>query len=470
MNIYLPIEVKVRELEGKTLLAMVAAERGHTVILGEKKDTLSLAIKNPDLPPGVLHDKSLTPGKYKIENFTKLKQHGHIITAQDEESGLLDESFDAFAKRRFSDETVSMVDKIFTWGPHDTQSLKKIFPEFSEKIISTGSPRVDFWRSEFDNYYKDDDLEIKPYIFIASNFGYPIDENLFWNKIARLRKAGYFERDPEMERYMFENTAYQYRLLYEFIEMIRELSKVFPNTNILVRPHPVESIDAWHKLLGEIPNVIIERKGTISGWIRNAAVLIHNGCTSAIEAAVSGLPRIAYRPIPDEIEREIPNKTSLHAFSLEELKKMVFELLKNDNTKQFDESEEASRKIINERLSSISDRFAAEKIVSQWEMLADSGNLKTSSHEKLKEYKIVNKANVGKKLKWQAVKIRNAIFGTSKVELQKKSLLKSSHKFPDLSDEEMFGMIGKMQNTLNRFQDVRAVRFGEKSFIFFTDK
>jgi surface carbohydrate biosynthesis protein len=88
MNIYLPIEVKVRELEGKVLLALAAAERGHTVILGEKKDTINMA-KKGHLPPGIVHDKSLTPGEYKLINYKQLKEHGHLVTSQDEESGLL---------------------------------------------------------------------------------------------------------------------------------------------------------------------------------------------------------------------------------------------------------------------------------------------------------------------------------------------------------------------------------------------
>ena len=60
MNIYIPIEVKVRELEGRTLLALAAAERGHQVILGSKKETLLSAV-NGELPPGIVHMKSLTP-------------------------------------------------------------------------------------------------------------------------------------------------------------------------------------------------------------------------------------------------------------------------------------------------------------------------------------------------------------------------------------------------------------------------
>ncbi len=43
MNIYVPVEIKARELEGKTLLALAAAERGHDVILAGKEDTLVLA-------------------------------------------------------------------------------------------------------------------------------------------------------------------------------------------------------------------------------------------------------------------------------------------------------------------------------------------------------------------------------------------------------------------------------------------
>ena len=38
MNIYIPIEVKTREIESRTLLALAAAERGLVVVLGGKED------------------------------------------------------------------------------------------------------------------------------------------------------------------------------------------------------------------------------------------------------------------------------------------------------------------------------------------------------------------------------------------------------------------------------------------------
>lgn len=469
MNIYLPIEVKVREFEGKMLLALEAAERGHVVVIGEKKDTINLA-KAGHLPPGIVHDKSLTPGDYKVKNFKDLKRHGHIITAQDEESGLLDESFDKFAKQRFSGDTLSLADRVFAWGNHDSNSLKKNYPDFADRIVTVGSPRVDFWREEFDPYFSLKENRERPYIFVASNFGFPIDENPFWNKVARLRKAGYFDRDPEMEQFMYENTAYQYRLLYHFIEAVRKLSKDFPDIDIVVRPHPVESIDAWKKLMGEYPNVIIERKGTISRWIRNALVLIHNGCTSALEAAVSNIPRIAYRPIPNEIEREIPNNTSLHTFSYKELKEKVKDLIETGSFNQWGEVVKRTEKIISERLASTKGKMAAEKIVDEWETLGSTHDLNHAESKKLLDIylylsKQKKRRRVVQKIKIKAVDIRNLITGQKRDDSNQGNLLKSTHKFPYLHKEEVDETIRSVQDTLKRYKNVRSIQFGQNSYI-----
>jgi len=467
MNIYIPIEIKVRELEGRTLLALAAAERGHTVILGEKKDTINMA-KKGHLPPGIVHDKSLTPGEYKLINYNKLKEHGHYITSQDEESGLLDESFEDFAKRRFSEETISMADRVFAWGEHDNKSLVSIYPKYADRIVPTGSPRVDFWRKEFDNYYVKNDPSLRSYILVVSNFGYPIDENPFWNRIARLRAAGYFERDPEMEKYMYENTAYQYRLLYRFIEMVRELAIHFQNTKIVVRPHPVDSMDAWFKLLEQSSNIIIKREDSISGWIRNASVVIHNGCTSALEAAVSGIPRIAYRPIPDDLERAIPNNVSQQVFSLDELISKLSELLNNDRKVDI-ESLVPENRIISHRFCSLTDQFAAEKIVDEWERIGESADLKSTGAEELLAAKPKLKHSFKKNVKNRVIQIRNSLLDYGNESKNNGKLLQTAHKFPALNDNELEFIVNNIQNTINRYRNVKAIRYGEKSFIFFRE-
>jgi surface carbohydrate biosynthesis protein len=470
MNIYIPIEIKVRELEGRTLLALAAAERGHTVVLGEKSDTIGMATKGI-FPPGVVHMKSITPHESMLNTLRRLKKHNHAITVQDEESGLLDETYDTFARLRFSEKTIPSVDRVCTWGHYDESSLKKMYPGLAQKFTVTGSPRVDFWRKDFAGYYSDASdaltLEGKPYMMIVSNFGGPLNENRFWNIMARLNEAGYFEREEGRERHEFENTAYQTRLIGEFVFMIRELAKTYPDYHILVRPHPVESIEGWEKLIGNVPGVYINRNGTISRWIRHAKVIIHNGCTSALEAAIGDENRIAYRPIPHEIEREIPNRVSINAFSLEELKENVDGFLHDVPLHKQDPNSKEISDLLNNRFAAISGTLAADRIVDVWDDIANERNLTTSVPQEISVLKNEKKPTLTKKIKRSLVLARNSITGISKTESGDKRLLISSFKFPEFTTTEFESIKQKLEQNLGRFKDVTHKRFGEKSFLLY---
>jgi surface carbohydrate biosynthesis protein len=466
MNIYIPIEIKVRELEGKFLLALIAAERGHTVLLGDKSDTRKLAVKGI-LPQGIYHNKSLTPGDGKDSSLYKIHQNGYIITSQDEESGLLDESYEKFAKLRFSDETISLASKVFAWGEHDEHSLKEMYPQHKERVLSTGSPRVDFWRQDFKNYYDQLDThntnQLAPYILVVSNFGSLLDANRFWDRAARLRTAGYFDRDPNWEAYFYKNSAYQLQLIYEFIVMIRELSETYPALNIVVRPHPVESVEGWKKVLGDnLNNVIINRKGTISNWIRNSSLIIHNGCTSALEAAVCGTPRIAYRPLPSEYERDIPNRISFQADSLSELKNMISDITSGNSLETEHEVSEKTDELISRRLENSKGSFAADNIVDAWEALAKEHHLKQNEPDEFLNLKPGD--TVTGRFKKKAKEIRSVIFKNQKT---KTKLLSSAHKFPDFKESEVQNMLKQLQVSFDRFHNVKFKKFGKKTYLFY---
>lgn len=470
MNIYIPIEVKVRELEGKTLLALEAAERGHTVLLGGKEDTRSLAA-NGTLPPGIFHNKSITPSDKTIALLEQLHEHGHIVTSQDEESGLMDASFDQFANLRFSEESVSRTDKIFGWGLHDTNSLKKTYPDYNDRFISTGSPRVDYWRNEFDKYYdlivKDKLPEkIKPYFLISSNFGTILNENRFWDILARSRKAGYFNRNKEWEEHEYKNFSYQTKLIYEFVVMIRNLSERFKDYTILVRPHPTESVDGWKKLVGEYSNVRIIREGAISGWLRNATLLIHNGCTTAVEAAAFNLPRIAYRPIPSELERDIPNRVSYNAFSNDELVDIVYKILNDEDITDHQKIEEKSKEILENRFENINGKLAVKKIIIEWEKIGKEIDIYQQDYKEF--LKLSNSSD--NRILGETKKIVKDFFKLltfEKNKVKNKKLLKTKHKFPNLELEELTNLKSKLQSTLNSYKDVKITKFGKRSFILF---
>jgi surface carbohydrate biosynthesis protein len=89
--LYILMEIKARELEGKSLLAFEVASRGFRVILGNKNH-INWGLKSNALPAGIYFDKSLTRGKE--DSFKEIIRRGCLIASQDEESGLLDSSYD----------------------------------------------------------------------------------------------------------------------------------------------------------------------------------------------------------------------------------------------------------------------------------------------------------------------------------------------------------------------------------------
>ena len=65
MNIYLHIEVSARELDSKLLLGVIAASKGHEVLISDISE-IERGIRIGILNPGIFHTKSLTPSQNKI--------------------------------------------------------------------------------------------------------------------------------------------------------------------------------------------------------------------------------------------------------------------------------------------------------------------------------------------------------------------------------------------------------------------
>lgn len=488
MNIYIPIEVKARELEGRTLLALSAAERGHTVLLGSKDDTLVPALHGK-LPAGILHHKSLTPSDQMLSELDRLTSNGIVVTSQDEESGLLDQSYEKFARIRYGEASLQKAGAVFGWGQHDTDSLKRHYPGHADKFIATGSPRVDFWRSEFSGYFElDEKLRTwkgKPYILFVSNFGTVIRENKIWNVMARLREARYFERDPDMELFEYEYSGYILQLIGHFVKMIRAVAVRYPDVQILVRPHPTEALDAWDKMIGPYPNVHVFREGTVSAWVRGAKAIIHNGCTTALEAAAAGIPRLAYRPIPNErFEREIPNSISQQLFSLEDMLDAVGDVVKGQT-----DPEPASRNL-HDRLCNLEGDWAADRMVSVWEKLAIEHNLpqhspdeitnlvngavstKNTSRSVLPMVRQAARKVTGNPIVTRPISMVSRWLGSQGATQEKDApqpLLDNSFKFKSYTDDEFTSILGNLQRSTGRFKKVQWKRHSDRSMIIWTE-
>ena len=114
MNLYLHIEVHNREFQSKLLIAMESASKGIQVYVGRVKEYLLRDF----FVPGIIHYKSITPSDNRLKELRFFKKKNFIITSLDEEVGLVEKNSN-YLKERYSNKSLEMTDRVFTWGKFD---------------------------------------------------------------------------------------------------------------------------------------------------------------------------------------------------------------------------------------------------------------------------------------------------------------------------------------------------------------
>ena len=287
MNIYIGVEISVRELDSSLLLATLAASKGHQVIVSDL-ESITKGISSGLLAPGIFHAKSLTPADHKIARHQAMIDKGFMITSIDEEGGLDIPGYEDFSKGRYSEKTISQSSAVFAWGPEDVETLKRVYSRHSKKIYKTGSPRADLWKSLFFKYWgKPKSAPTKPFLLVSSNMGLANNTNPFFKVLKSKKISGYYERDPELFKRDMGRVGEDFLRTYAFIEAIRYLAANNNGYDIVLRPHPSEDIEAWKFYLEDITDVHVIRDGSISAWVNSAFAVMHNRCTTALEATIS---------------------------------------------------------------------------------------------------------------------------------------------------------------------------------------
>ena len=347
---------------------MVAAERGHEVLLG---DLTSLLSHRTWLRPGVFHDKSLTPSRQKLAAHARLVDAGFAVTSQDEEHWLLLPTYDEMRDRRFSAASLGQAAFAFAWGPHDASSLRAGFPDLADRVRETGSPRVDLWRPDLAAVYAGAELDgidpSRPYVLVLGALGTPgpVDQNPFPASMGA-RRATYFPGpDDPFEWEQYERAATAFRYVGRVVRAVRLLAARMPGLQIVVRSHPVEDEDGWRQLLGAVPGVVVTRRGGLGRWLRGATAVVHNGSTAGFEAAVAGVPAISFQPQGERVDWT-SNLLGRIAADEDELVALV------DAARDREEREgwyASDVDVLERRFASLEGRLAADRTVDAWEEL-----------------------------------------------------------------------------------------------------
>ncbi len=457
-NLLLPVENQVRELDARLLLASIAARRGFTSVIGPIRELESHIAA---FPQSIYLSKSMLSGR--TEMFKIMRQLGLKIVTLDEEA-LVHLPAELYYSRRLSPDAMSYVSRLFAWG-QDNVELWRQYPHRPDnlQIHATGNPRNDILRPEIRSIYEDtvQDLhrQYGEYILVNTNFNHV---NAFYASMNLFKPQKNQGEEPEfgraargMTRAYAEGLRKHKQAVFEdFQALIAKLDEVLSDHTIIVRPHPTENQKVYQQIAAQCKNVQVTNEGNVVPWLMGARALIHNGCTTGVEAFIIGVPAISYRatidPDYDDGFFLLPNRLSHQCFNFEELKIVLRDILAG----VLGVADDAQRQILIDRYLAAQDGpLACERIIDVCEdMLAEEGGFDSIN---IKD-RIVGRIKANRRARRKQTKSKHS-----------GSHLKSDfqrHRYPEIATEEIYRRLSRFQNILGNDQQLNIERIFKHSF------
>jgi surface carbohydrate biosynthesis protein len=300
----LPCETRVREFDAKLLLGVIAARRGITTIVGNKK---IIDLRLAAMPPGVYVGKSVTARSR--HNLALARACGHRVALWDEE-GLVWASRDVYWRTKVDGQTLRAPELLIAWGEENAAAWRE-HPDYAGTPIAVaGNPRADLLRRPLRGLFAAelDAIRAAHGRFILINTNFSRVNHLQAGQSRHLKWLR--EQRPDDPRGGF--AAHKFALFNAFLEMVPALAQALPDRQFIVRPHPSERLATWTELTESLPNVLVQHEGNVVAWLEAADALVHNGCTTAVEAFLVGCPALAYMPVRSPtFDHPLPNGMSL---------------------------------------------------------------------------------------------------------------------------------------------------------------
>ncbi|MCC6766644.1 MAG: hypothetical protein IT293_18455 [Deltaproteobacteria bacterium] len=451
-GLIVPSETRSREFDAKLLLACVAAERGLRTVVGSRT---AIHLQVAALPRSVWLAKDLFRSSLKMTGI--LRALGHRVVALDEE-GLVWYSRARYLAARVAAPVMDLTEELFAWGEANADNWRAAPAWRAQPIHVTGNARVDLMRPELRGFFDGERRAVEARfgrpILINSNFG---SVNHFVprhgaHEARSVAPASRPESDPEADAFQSRLAAHRRKLFDAFRAVLPALARAFPERAIVVRPHPAENPETWRAAAAGLPNVEVLYEGSVVPWLLAAAVVLHNGCTTGIEANLLGTPVLAYRPWREEdLDLALPNELSVAAESARDLiagcERALAGALAPSATALARQAE-----LKNRHLAALSGRLAAERIVDRLAELAALPLPVPTWTARLR-----SRVDA---LRRRRKKLRNA-----RLDAHKNSAVYTAHRFPPLTRAEVDARIARLQQLTGRFAGVRAEESAPDVFV-----
>ena len=435
-KIYLQIEHQERELDAKVLFSLFAAEYGYETVLGYKG---ALREVHVDFPQGAwIHHNARGRGK-PLEYFW-YKRLGFAVIVLDEE-GLVRQTDNLFLRKHMPG-VFKNVDRVFAWGESDRDFWLRSNMISPKKLAITGNPRADLLRPELSKYYEKKVSEIKARVgkYVLVNTNFPTVNNAMgvFHKFNISDKTNYAMTEKEMKGFL----SHKKDIFHHFVSLIPELAAAVHPHKLIVRPHPSEDRTIWDRQAKELPSVQVILDGGVAPWIMGSELLIHNNCTTAVEAALLRKSVATFVPVQsDRFDNQFCNAMGTRCVNGEQLVSCVTRALSGEYV-----GDGTREKLLSHHVNTDAEKFACEFMLEEIDQLLRNGLAS----------KRAGKLEIG---------LRNIIAGTVRFLRRdgRKSRIRSEYlrrKTSDIDTAEIISRLESFKSCLGRFHGVECINIG----------
>ncbi len=208
------------------------------------------------------------------------------------------------------------------WGPQMANVVVERELLARAQVAVTGCPRFDFYHPAWRSVMSDSGERAAARILVNTNFSMSnprfatVEQN-----IAQAREEGLADATvaAAMEA---ESEAIE-----AMIVLVRDLVRDFPDSDIVLRPHPFESPEPYRRGLAGLARVTIDNAQPVQVEICRAAVVIQRSCTTALEAGLAGVPTLSPQWMPAPLLMPAAELVSVPCGSYGELRAELDEIM-----------------------------------------------------------------------------------------------------------------------------------------------
>jgi hypothetical protein len=180
-------------------------------------------------------------------------------------------------------------------------------------------------------------------------------------------------------------------------------------------------------------------------------LLVHNGCTTAVEGYVLDTPAVAYQPVRmPHFDDDLPNALSQRVDDSQELEQTVSAMLSGEL--RIDDHPERQLRI-EQHIASLEGPLAAEQMI---DVLEDAGYAHQQPPKPHLGPYLEGQLHTRGRSAWKSVSMRKRE--------HRNSIEYHTHRFPDLSVEDLREKVERMGRQLGRFENIRVLQHSRHIF------